>query len=103
MIITKKSVYRHLIEPLKYQNIKLIGSIHQIGYSNKDIDLLLTLSKYPVCEEEFLNFQTQLYELGWNYEFTDVLENYGVVHNYSKRGISLDVFINEKNKGQNDI
>lgn len=98
MIITKKSVYRHLIKPLENlgYDIELVGSIAGIfEKSNKDIDILLNLPTYPLSEEIFNCFETDLKKLKWKFNFTDNHDDYGVFHNYQKRGIGLDVFIYE--------
>jgi len=98
MILTKKSVYRHLIRPLEKlgYDIELVGSIAGIfERSYKDIDILLNLPKYPLSEQLFNHFETDLKKLKWEYNFTDEHEDYGIFHNYQKRGIGLDIFIYE--------
>lgn len=96
MIITNKSVYRHIINKLKSKyKLKLIGSIKNKGYSNKDIDLLLCLPQYPESDKIFKQFETDLKALNWQYDFTDIYMKTGIFHNYFKRNISLDVFIDE--------
>lgn len=99
MLIKKSSVYRHLIIPLRKKgfNITLIGSIAKKCYSNKDIDLLLCLPKYPQSEKTFESFEKFLCnDLFWEYNLTDEYNQYGIFHNYQKNGIGLDIFINEK-------
>lgn len=98
MILTKKSVKRHIIKKLKQKNynIELIGSILKKGYSNKDIDLLLHLPKYPESDKIFKKFEKDLKKLGWEFTIYDYKENYGTFHNYMKKNkIGLDIFINE--------
>jgi len=98
MLLTKNSVYRHLIKPLEAKGfeIDLVGSISGIfGKSYNDIDLLLYLPKYPLSEQVFNHFESKLKSLGWDYNFTDDKEGFGIFHNYQKRGIGLDIFIDE--------
>ena len=99
MLITKQSVYRHLIKPLCYKNfnIELVGSISGIfEKSYNDIDLLLYLPEYPLSEQVFGYFEKCLKDMGWIYNFSDEKEGFGIFHNYQKKGIGLDIFIDEK-------
>jgi hypothetical protein len=98
MIITKKSVYRHLIIPLekKGYTTDLVGSISGIfEKSYNDIDLLLYLPKYPDTSKIFDKFEIDLKNLGWNWNFSDEKEGFGIFHNYRKKSIGLDIFIDE--------
>jgi hypothetical protein len=103
MILTKKSVDRHLIRPLRNKNfdIELVGSIKGIfERSHHDIDTLLYLPEYPHSNKVFDEFEIELNKLGWKWEFTVNTKKYGILHYYTKRsinriGIGLDVFINE--------
>jgi hypothetical protein len=104
MILTKKSVLRHLIKPLaNFFDIKLVGSINKKGYSKKDIDILLHLPKYPKSEKVFNNFMEKLGSLKWQYLASGEYQGKEIVHNFEHRSISkfpigLDVFIKEKIK-----
>jgi len=98
MIITKKSVYHHLIRPLQKSgyNVTLVGSILYKGYSNKDIDILLKLPTYPKSEKIFLKFEAYLKKLNWTWNIEMETAEYGLFHNYQKRNrIGLDIFIQE--------
>jgi hypothetical protein len=98
MILTKQSVYRHLIKPLQSKGfvIDLVGSLTGIfEKSYNDIDLLLYLPIYPLGEQLFGYFEKCLNEMGWQYNFSDEKEGFGIFHNYQKRGIGLDIFIDE--------
>lgn len=99
MLITKKSVNRHLLNPLKQKgyNIELVGSILKKGYSKKDIDLLLYLPEYPKGDRLFVKFEKDLKKLGWNFNIDDETSEYGLFHNYVKQNkIGLDIFVNER-------
>lgn len=99
MILTKKSAIRHLIDPLlklKY-DVDLVGSLTGIfEHSHNDIDILLTLpADADQADREFIKFEADLKRIGWIWNFSDEKEGFGVFHNYQKRGIGLDVWIDE--------
>jgi hypothetical protein len=98
MILTKNSVYRHLIRPLEKRGyiIDLVGSISGIfEKSYNDIDILLHLPEYPDTGKTFEKFEQDLKIMGWEWDFSDEKEGFGIFHNYKKRGIGLDVWIDE--------
>ena len=99
MNITKKSVYRHLIRPLKNKgyNVLLVGSISKNGYSKKDIDILLDLSTFSFSKADkiFVQFEKDLKIMKWDFVNDNETEEYGIFHCYSKKGIGLDIFIGE--------
>lgn len=101
MYITKKSVYRHLIIPLKKEGhkIDLVGSISYKGWSDKDIDLVINLPKYiagnNLNTRLYKRFEKDLQILKWEYDDSYESDKYGLVHHWYKNGVGLDVFINE--------
>jgi len=100
-IITKKFANKNIIGPLsnKGYRVKLVGGVEKKGESKNDIDILLTIPKYPAGEKVFKNFEKDLKEMGWNYVFSDEKNDLGIFHNYEKEFngefIGLDVFIDE--------
>ena len=97
MILTKQSAERHILIPLqkKGYTIDLVGSLTGIfGKSYNDIDILLYL---PIIEPDsiFNKFEQDLKQMGWKYNFSDEKAGFGIYHNYQKRGIGLDVWIDE--------
>lgn len=104
-IIDKQLAQTHVLEPLSKAgfNVRLIGSVATKGQSTKDIDILLTLPKYPQSETEFKRFEQTMEQLGWVYRHTDENEDnpeWGIFHNYEKgiddQLLGLDVFVEEK-------
>ena len=98
MYITKKSVNRHIIRPLKKigYDILLVGGISKKAYSRNDIDILVNLPKYPKADKVFKNFKKDLKKLKWNYVDSFYCEKYGISHVWNiKNKIVLDIFINE--------
>ena len=97
MLLTKQSVYRHLIKPLEGKGyiVDLVGSIERLEKSDNDIDILLSLPIYPKSNEIFKKFEQDLKRLNWKFNFSDEKEGFGIFHNYQKRGIGLDIWIDE--------
>jgi hypothetical protein len=99
MLLYRNSTIRHLINPLlkKGYKIELVGSLNsKRACSEKDIDILLHLPKYPLSEQIFNHFEQDLKKLKWKYIFSDEHKEFGIFHNYRKRNkIGLDIFINE--------
>jgi len=57
--------------------------------------LSLYLPKYPESDKIFYKFEIDLKEMGWKHNFSDEKEGFGIFHNYRKKGIGLDVWIDE--------
>jgi GrpB-like predicted nucleotidyltransferase (UPF0157 family) len=99
VLLYRNSAIRHIIKPLikKGYKVELVGSLSsKRACSEKDIDILLHLPKYPLSEQLFNHFEKDLLRLGWEYIFTDDNKDFGLFHNYRKRNkIGLDIWINE--------
>ena len=103
MKITKEFVNQEFFEQAIFEPFKLqlVGRIARQGFSYKDIDLLISLPKYPEADKIFQAFEQSLLNQGWEYYFSDENSEWGIFHNYQKRvgfnWVGLDIFIVERN------
>ena len=101
--ITKEWVMKKLIIPLgkKGYILEIVGGIKNKGFSYHDIDILLTLPKYPKGDSIFKRFDEDLENIGFWLDETFENEKYGIFHNYQydfsilHQEIGLDIFIEE--------
>ena len=95
-LVNKEILLNHLFSRYK---LKLVGSIAKKGYSYNDIDILITLPQYPKAEEVFIEFDKDLKKEGWEYNFSDEKEDWGIFHNYQKKiglnWVGLDIWVEE--------